>query len=206
MIFSKKKKKVQLAKIPEIWLLHLPAKVIFVSKNWEMGERAGRWQSRVVVGSPIGDAVCGREPWLASLRRSHFLARLREGQVEPRRKCCAVGLPPDTQRTTEERHSVDTPPPHSTQTHPLTDWLAFVLAGQRVSETADIASLAPPNRTRLNIWSNSDIHFDIVQRRKKKIMDCSFPQRPTVHFSFVSLHPATRGTTPHIFPRNRYST
>lgn len=40
--------------------------------------------------------------------------------------------------------------PHPTPlwlTHWLTDWLT----GQRVSETADIASLVPPNRTRLTI-------------------------------------------------------
>lgn len=135
MIFSKKIKST-LAKIPEIWLLHLPAKVIFVSKNWEMGERAGRQQGRVVAGPPIGDAVCGWGPWLACLGGAAFLARLREGQVEPRRKCCTVGLPLDTQRTTAERHSVDTPPPHPTPTPPPTDWPVGVRDSWRCKSSA----------------------------------------------------------------------
>lgn len=72
------------------------------------------------------------------------------------------------------------------------------LTGRRVSETADVASLVPPNRTRLNIWSNSDIHFDIVQRREEK-KDCSFsPQSPMV----LSVFPSScyqRNNSRHVF-------
>ncbi|KAK5926499.1 hypothetical protein CgunFtcFv8_022066 [Champsocephalus gunnari] len=99
-----------------------------------MGERARRQRGRVVAAPPFGDVMWGGEPRLAGFGGAAFLARLREGQVEPRRKCCAVGLPLDTQRTTAERHSVDTsPPPHPT---PLR--LTHRLTGQRASETADI--------------------------------------------------------------------
>lgn len=86
--------------------------------------------------------------------------------------------------------------------HP--DWLTGRLTRQWVSETADVAGLAPPNRTRLNIWSNSDIHFDIVQRRRKNRLQ--FFPKVQWQFGFVSLHPATRGTSPDTFPRKRYST
>lgn len=73
------------------------------------------------------------------------------------------------------------------------------------SETADVASLVPLNGTRRNIWSNSDIYFDIVQKEKSDTAVCFvFPQTsPMVHFSFVSLHPATRGTTSDTFPRKK---
>ncbi|KAI9545743.1 hypothetical protein NQZ68_034513 [Dissostichus eleginoides] len=89
-----------------------------------MGERARRQRGRVVAGPSPLEMLSGAES------RAAFLARLREGQVEPRRKCCAVGLPLDTQRTTAERHSVDTSPPpappDSPPTHPPTDWPAGV--------------------------------------------------------------------------------
>lgn len=61
------KKQITLAKIPEIWLLHLPAKVIFVSKNWEMGE--GRTTAGWSGGGPLSEMpYVAKEPWLASLR------------------------------------------------------------------------------------------------------------------------------------------
>lgn len=67
MIFSKKKKlKSTLAKIPEIWLLHLPAKVIFVSKNWEMGGEGG---------TTAGSSGGGPPHWRCRVRRRAVIGR-----------------------------------------------------------------------------------------------------------------------------------
>jgi len=114
--------------------------------------------------------------------------------VEPRRKFCTVGLPPDTQRTTAKRHSVDTPTPHSTPSRlPRTCWLA----GRRVSETADIAKSSASKKNKANNFGVTVIFiFDIVQRRGEKKKQAGglvffLPQSLMVHFGCVSLHPAT---------------
>lgn len=165
MIFSKKYK-VHWQKFQkyDYYIFQLKWSLCQRTERWEVGERAGWQQGRVVVGPCWRCRVCGREPWSASPGGSVFHARLRDGQVEPRRKCCAVGLPLDIQRTTAKRHSVDTPPPHPTLTQPRLTGLAV----QRVSETTDTAkSRASKESKDNNFWSNSDNHVDIVQRRGK---------------------------------------
>lgn len=54
--------KITLAKIPEIWLLHVPAKVIFVSKEWVVvgGGRAGDGCCHVLAGCCCLAKVRGR--------------------------------------------------------------------------------------------------------------------------------------------------
>lgn len=105
-------------------------------------------------------AVIGRSWRRRSCFFFFFLAGTRgEGRVEPKEEVLRCGV--HTRRTTAERHSVDARSPS--------------LLGPRQRQPT-----RPPNGTRRNIWSNSDIHF---QRKKTKT---SFCPSSTFQFSFPS--------------------
>lgn len=89
------------------------------------------------------------------------------------------------------------PPPLPYPTPP--DWPGGV-------KTADAANLAPLNRKKGETSGVTVIFTSISFKEGKRKVDCSFSSKSNETFHLVSLRPATRGTTPDTFPRNRYST
>lgn len=120
------------------------------TERW--GERAGRQQGRVVVG-PRWRCRVWQRTVIGQSWRSCFSCQTEEGSSGAQEEvlCCGAAAwhPEDHSKEALSGHS-PTPTP-LWLSHRLTGWLTDWLTGQRVSETADIASLVPPNRTRLTI-------------------------------------------------------
>lgn len=118
------------------------------TERWGGGGRAGRQQGRVVVGPQWRCRVRQRTVIGQSWRSCFFLPDWGRVKWSPGGSAVLWGCRL-TPRRPQQRGTQWTLP-HPTPlwlTHWLTDWLT----GQRVSETADIASLVPPNRTRLTL-------------------------------------------------------
>lgn len=140
-----------LAKIPEIWLLHLPSKVIFVSKNWEMG---GGGEGRMTAGSsgsgPLLEMPCVRQRAVIGQSRRICFSRQTErrssgAQEEVLRYGAAARHPEDHSKEALSGHSPTSP--HSDST---TDWPDWLSSGCQRPLT--LQSLEPPKRARITIF------------------------------------------------------
>lgn len=108
---NNKKNKQTGNKFPEIWLLHLPAKV---SKDWGTGETQRPQQGQAMAGPrALSPPFWNQRAVIGQSCRS-FLRDLQVGQTECGRRCCAAGLLLDAPRTADKRHSVRCSPPQST--------------------------------------------------------------------------------------------